>query len=138
MDEEHDRQQLLAFDPEALANAESGLAKLRAKYVEWVRDDIDELVSSCHGQFGEEALVRVRRAAHNLKGQGESFGYPLITAIGQSLFDYCDNLREPGPQVPAIVRAHVDAILKVVEQRLTESGGEAGSEVMNGLARAKI
>ena len=137
LDEKNDHQQPLVFDPQALANAESGLAKLRAKYADWVRDDINDLVSNCHDQFGKEELARVRRTAHNLKGQGESFGYPLISVIGQSLYEHCENLRVPGPGDPAIVRAHADAMLKVVEQGLTGKGDKTCSDIMLELARVR-
>ncbi len=71
--------------------------------------------------------------SHNLKGQGSSFGYPLITQIGLSLnrmlkgLEYCD-LR-----CAKIALAHAQALSTVLEKNILGAGGAAGEALVKRL-----
>jgi hypothetical protein len=66
---------------------------------------------------------------HNIKGQGASFGYPLVTRIGQSL---C-RLVAPGRALDEaglkLAQAHLDALKLVLEKQIAGKGGEVGDKL---------
>lgn len=85
------------MDMEALRRAEEAVAQLQESYPEWVSPDVDRmemLLKEARGlsdEAREHSLQELFDIAHNIKGQGLSFNYPLMTDIGESL---CGFLRE--------------------------------------------
>ena len=71
--------------------------------------------------------------SHNLKGQGGSFGYPLITQIGLSLnrmmkdLEYCDRRRAK------VALAHGQALSTVLEKNIRGPGGAGGDALIQRL-----
>ena len=63
------------------------------------------------------------------QGQGASFGYPLVSRIGQSL---C-RLIAPGRSVDEdglkLAQAHLDALKLVLDQKIAGKGGETGDKL---------
>src|SRR5262249_5770635 len=107
----------LGYNPlkETLARAEEATTALRANYTEWARIDVDHTqalldAAKKRPEGRREQLDRLYAAMHNIKGQGASFGYPLVTRIGQSL---C-RLVAPGRAIDEaglkIAQAHLDAL----------------------------
>ena len=70
---------------------------------------------------------------HDLKGQGSTFGYPILTEIGQFT---CDFLRQKKKvtlsdlDVLKDVLSDMDLVLK---NKLTDSGGKRGQEILDRL-----
>ena len=68
--------------------------------------------------------------AHNLKGQGASFGYPLITAVAESLLGFLGGLSEADARLMKIALAHVGAMRTVLDKDIRGEGGAAGSTLV--------
>jgi hypothetical protein len=126
----------IGYNPlkETLARAEEATTALRANYTQWARIDIDRSqalldTAKTDPDARREHLDRVYAAMHNVKGQGASFGYPLVTRIGQSL---C-RLLVPGRVVNtaglAIAQAHLDALKLVLDKKIAGSGGGIGDRL---------
>jgi len=128
------------LDPEELRRAEEVVARLRAGFREWVQDDLmaaaDALARArAAAPEDEEAYVPLRRAAHNLKGLGGSFGYDLVTEIGNGLSLL---LREAGAVSAGVTEqaaAHLDAVNRVIDADLLGDGGDEGQAIMADLRR---
>src|SRR5690606_20473288 len=75
-----------------IAHAEAAVAALRDSFRETLAEDIaslEEIFSRLDkGVPPADVLKDIHSIAHNIKGQGGSFGYHLITSIGASLCDY--------------------------------------------------
>lgn len=125
--------------PEALARAEAALAALSAEYLHWVRADVDALAIALAALRGagpgewSGAIERVHALAHNIKGQGATFGYPLLTELGQAL---CALLKGE-PAASEAVLARMDALLaamaEIVAERLAGDGGARGRDLLHSL-----
>jgi hypothetical protein len=126
----------IGYNPlkETLARAEEATTALRANYTEWARIDVDQAQSLLEAARAEtqrrrDHLDLVYAAMHNIKGQGASFGYPLMTRIGQSL---C-RLIAPGRTLDEgglkIAQAHLDALKLVLEKKIAGKGGEVGEKL---------
>src|SRR3546814_7041237 len=68
---------------EAMARAEAAVAALRVDYLRWVEEDLAKLdaalsMAARDAAQRDAALQDVHRVAHDMRGQGGSFGYPLV------------------------------------------------------------
>ena len=126
----------IGYNPlkETLARAEEATTALRANYTEWARIDVNNtqalLDAAKKGPEGRrEQLDLLYAAMHNIKGQGSSFGYPLVTRLGQSL---C-RLIAPGRALDdaglKIAQAHLDALKLVLDQKIAGKGGAVGEQL---------
>lgn len=91
------------------------------------------------GQEGAERpaiLARLRAAVHDLKGQGSSFGYPLVTEFGMSLSNLLYRIRDIDEATMARIVLHGDLLTAVATHRIGGDGGETGLALRAGLARA--
>lgn len=127
------------MDADALARAEAALAALSADYLRWARADMEALsaaLAALHGAGPGEwgaAAERVHALAHNIKGQGGTFGYPLLTCLAQAL---CGALKD-GQEASAAVLARLDAVAaamaEIVAGRLSGDGGTRGRDLLHRL-----
>jgi chemotaxis protein histidine kinase CheA len=65
---------------------EAILDRLKGEFVEYAKDtivELDNLIKAGQGQDGahEQIINAMRRSVHDLKGTGDSFGFPLITLL---------------------------------------------------------
>lgn len=80
------------------------------------------------------------RAAHTLKGEGTSFGYPLVTDIAARLCAALEGGAARDPAARPLLAAHVTAIEAVLAARLTGGGGPVGARLLatlDGMAAAR-
>ncbi len=54
-----------------------------------------------------ESVALMRETVHNVKGQGSSFGYPLMTRVGDSLSRMLKRLEGPDPNSLKLIAAHI-------------------------------
>lgn len=127
-----------AVDMDALAKAEAVIANLADDYMDWVREDFDRLEGAFNqlkagegdGKANLDALFQV---AHDMKGQGGSFGYDLMTAIGDHLCRLIEKFETVGPRELGMIRVHIDAMRVVITKELKGDGGDEGRQLLLGL-----
>ena len=126
----------IGYNPlkETLARAEEATTALRANYTEWARIDVDHTQAlldaakrAPEGRRGQLDLLYA--AMHNIKGQGSSFGYPLVTRIGQSLCRLVAPGRALDEDGLKVAQAHLDALKLVLAQKIAGKGGEVGDKL---------
>ena len=126
----------IGYNPlkETLARAEEATTALRANYTAWARIDVDRTQALLDAAKREPEGARAQldllyAAMHNIKGQGASFGYPLVTRIGQSL---CRMIAPDRPVEGAVIKvaqAHLDALKLVLEKKIAGKGGDVGEKL---------
>ena len=109
-------------------------------YGEEARKDLARLQAAvdaldAHRDPGGDRLKAVMRVALDLKGQGASFGYHLITAVGAELCRFIDRIGALGDREMEGIRLHLDTLKLVLAKDLRGDGGEAGRELVDGLRR---
>ncbi len=126
---------------DVLKAAEAEFEKMAEDYPDWVQGHIRKLYDH-HGRCVDSPKSRrqhfkdLNELAHDLKGQGGTFGYPLISDFGESLFECTRSRDDYLDEHVEIVKAHVDAMNAVVKGRINGDGGEVGTELKATLARA--
>ncbi len=129
-----------AVDLDALERAEQVIANMADSYLDWVEEDLrkisatyDRLVAGSDDR--ETDLKRVFEVAHDMKGQGGSFGFELITAVANNLcrlLERFDDSTKHQVQNEA-VRIHIDAMKLIISSRMRGDGGEQGTAILNGV-----
>ena len=114
------------------------LGELTEIYLEAARKDVSELESYISSVFEdrnlwENACLEMRKVTHNVKGQGTSFGYPLMTQIGESLSRLLKAIHQPQDPQLKLVEAHVTALRLVMDQNIQGQGGDQGTLLVSRL-----
>lgn len=134
-------------DPGLIARAEAALQDMAGEYLGWVADDLAALEAGAAAFAAAsepapriKALQSVYGVVHDIKGQGATFDFKLVTVIAASLCRYLERTEEIGDgAVPAdaeIVSAHVAALRAVINNGIKGDGGPLGRQVESGLAEA--
>lgn len=131
----------IAIDPVALAKAEAALQEMAQDYPDWVSGLIDQLFEQ-HRRAVDTPTERksrfdtISRIAHDMKGQGGTFGYPLITDFADSLYGFTNNRKTIEDNHVEIVKAHLDSMRVVISGRLQGDGGADGQMLKEALQSA--
>tara|TARA_R110002110_G_scaffold90632_12_gene235600 strand:+ start:1836 stop:2339 length:504 start_codon:yes stop_codon:yes gene_type:complete len=126
------------IDLAALERAESVISDMQGSYLEWVQNDLKNLeaaISTAMADSGplEPHFEKIFSISHDIKGQGGSFGYQMMTNIGNQLCRFIEAMGAPTKADLHIVRLHFDAMKLVIAKRMEGDGGKTGEELVAGL-----
>ena len=102
------------FEADALERANAAIARLRQTYVsEWAPAAIDEMYQTLAAAIRERTARRAQleqlyRLAHDMKGQGGTFGFPVLTEIGEAMCRLTGDRSDFSDGEFALLRAHID------------------------------
>ena len=129
------------LDMAAIERAEQALDDLSSNFDGWMEQEITQLRSAFqsvaeHGLSGtfEENLFR---SAHDLKGQADTFGYPLVGQVADSLCSILEAHSQGTPAPQPLIAHHVDAITAMVRGRIKTDDDEMGKALVAGLNAAR-
>ncbi len=116
-----------AVDLETLEKAEAVIASLSDSYLEWVEEDLKKLEAAmaklkAEQDKGREHLDKIFQISHDIKGQGGSFGYQMMTIIGNQLCRLVEQMDEAGPSEIKVIDLHIDALKMVIAKRMDRCG----------------
>lgn len=127
-----------AVDLEALERAEQVIVGMTDSYLEWVVEDLKKIdeaykkLAAASGNLKKE-MEGVFHVSHDIKGQGGSFGYDMMTAIANELCRLIERTDKPGPEEVQAVKIHIDSMKLVIAQDMKGHGGKPGEEILAGL-----
>lgn len=101
-------------------------------------DELDALVPSLFAQDGTATPSRqtVYKKAHQLWALGDTFDYPLVTSIADSLCFYLGKLGETGAIERSIILLHLQSLRLIIGQGIQGDGGPAEQQMVAGLRQA--
>jgi HPt (histidine-containing phosphotransfer) domain-containing protein len=105
-----------ADDP--VARAEQALAGLSGEFKDWMSAEAARL-SAAHAAllkdgFTLEASEELFRAAHDIKGDAATFGYPSAAAAAESLCRIIEHAPDLAKVPTELISHHINAILAIV------------------------
>jgi len=122
---------------EAVKKAEANMAEFVKSEPNWAEEDLDRLAEAFgNAQKDEENrkthLDNVYAIAHDLKGMGGNFGYPIVTDITAMMCKYIETQSPPDIH---IVSLYVSSLRVVFENQLAGDGGEEGRVLVDRLLK---
>ncbi len=128
-----------AFDPAAIAKAEAALKSLSGNFAQWLQDEITKLETARETVRVEGAtpqtLESLYMRAHDLKGLGSTYGYPLITRIAASLCKLTDDAEKRSRAPMPLIDSHIEAVRAAVRDEIKTDEHAAGRELVEELEK---
>lgn len=126
-----------AIDPSAIAKAEAALKSLSGNFSQWLNDEVTKLEGARQRVKSEgmtpETMEFLYLRAHDLKGLGTTYEFPLITRIGASLCRLIDD-KDKRMQAPMVlIDAHIDAIKAAVRDEIKTDDHPVGKALIQAL-----
>jgi chemotaxis protein histidine kinase CheA len=111
-----------AEDP--VANAEKALAQLSSEFSGWMDSECERL-DAARRQIKAEGFSKAARealflAAHDIKGQAATFGYPEVASSADSLCRLIEHSPETTRIPLSLVDQHVDAVRAIVREGIRD------------------
>jgi len=127
----------IMVDERAVKRAEQALEALQDDFEDWLVGDLDLLKDATEALRADTAskdfLSDVCVKAHDLKGLGVTYNYPLVTRIAGSLHRLIDeNTFDEGIPLE-LIDNHVKAIQAVVVGKVKAADDPVGMELANEL-----
>lgn len=124
-----------------LAKAEEELERSALDFTEWARTYLANLSRHCEEALAmsegrQRSFEEINLLAHELRGQGGTFGYPLITTFAKSLYEATGDGCRLDDSAVEIVKAHIDAMRAVIRDKVAGDGGDTGRALLMGLKSA--
>ena len=124
-----------------VARAEKALAGLSGEFKDWMTVEIDRLAAA-HGAilrdgFTSATREELFRAAHDIKGDAATFGFPSAGAAAESLCRIIEHAPDLDEVPSDLVAHHINAIQAIVRERTgPDSAGMANelSRQLRGMA----
>lgn len=135
-----DLDDIAGLDPAGIAAAEAVLEARTTHYPRTAIADVDILdrcLEKAHAKIVERAgaLADIARTANTMRCHGSTYGYPLVTKIAWSLYEYARKAVGSEEQLE-VIESHAQALRVVIGERLTGDGGPVGREVIDSLRQA--
>jgi hypothetical protein len=128
-----------AIDPAAIAKAEAALKSLSGNFSQWLQDEVVKLDGARQRVRSEgvnaETMEFLYLRAHDLKGLGTTYEFPLITRIGASLCKLIDDKDKRLSASMPLIDAHIDAIKAAVRDDIKTDDHPVGRVLIQELER---
>ena len=128
------------IDANWMEAAERSMLTAKFDYLAAVQEDLTRLTAAYDTALKDPA----NRAEHvralyaevqGVKGQGASFGYPLVSTVGAQLARFIEDAGDDLTDAQLeVVKVHVEAIRLIITQKMEGDGGPIGQKVVAGLA----
>jgi len=128
-----------ALPPAILEEADRVVGETAEDFRGWILDYIGSISKLCDAASERPIKHRTRffgqvhDLAHELRGQGGMFGFPIITAVGEMLYAITGEGCDMGDRSIDLVRAHLDTMHRVFLDRIEGDGGDVGQELVREL-----
>lgn len=132
------------FMPESdlIEDVEDSIDSWSEDFRDWSKDYFEQLTQLCSDCEAANPKQRgrlfndINATAHELRGQGGMFGYPLITNVAKSLFDLTLQNKNRSDSCVALIKTHIDTMKAILRDNIQGSGGEVGDALVAELKRA--
>jgi chemotaxis protein histidine kinase CheA len=121
-----------AIDEEAIEKAEAAVIELRPEFFGWMDRYVSDLIKARDKLWTkgitEETVDSLYRAAHEVRGTGTTFGFPLAARIAESLTYLVEKIGiNETPRL--LIDQHVDAVRAIVHEDARGEGSDDDTSV---------
>jgi len=111
------------FEPgedDPVARAEKALAELSSEFGSWMEQECERLdkarITVKATGFTRSAKEQLFHAAHDIKGEAATFGYPAVAAAADSLCRLLEYAPDPNKIPLELIDQHVDAVRAIYRE----------------------
>ena len=124
-----------------LQEAENKLERAALDFTEVALGYLKQMSNHCQEarkQQGSRSsqFQEINLLAHELRGQGGTFGYPLISTFGKMLYEITGGGCREDDNAIEIVKSHMDVMRAVIRDKVAGDGGEVGRALLQSLKAA--
>lgn len=123
-------------ETEAIDNADAAMDSMADKFKEWLEDEVskfDRCRKAMCADRNTENLADLHVVAHDVKGQAETMGFPLITLVAASLCKLIEIWEKPETFPLDQLNNHVDAIKVMLAHDIRERNHPMGKKLTDKL-----
>lgn len=126
------------FDP--VKAAEAALERIAPHFGNWMDNESKGLVSAWEvvqsNGVTSETLETLYQSVHNIKGQAETLGFPLVGNVAASFCHLIENLPAPEDLPLGLAEGFVEAIRAMVTEGAKDTANKTGVELLETLRTA--
>ncbi len=115
-------------DKDPVAEAEAALARMATSFDDWMSEETQRLAELWTAadltDFEIETRDAFYRAAHDIKGQAATMGFPMAGRIAGSLCRLLDGIDEVERLPRELVRQHVQSVRAIIAENAREHTSE--------------
>lgn len=128
------------INADTIKRAEEAVGRLAEQYKGWVRGDIEKLReclenAAAGGDAETDAFKQIRAIAHDMRGQGTTFGFPLVTRLAKSISQLLKE-GQRGEAAVAALSAHVAAVEATIEGDVVDAASADARHIVETLEAA--
>jgi len=109
-----------SYGPDPVIRAERALSDISGDFLEWMEKECDRLDAARRELrqrgFTEKLRNEMFRAAHDIKGQAATFGFPFTEPVANSLCRLLEHSPDPDRIPLALIDQHIDGIRAIVHR----------------------
>ena len=129
-------------DLKAIKRAEKAMEVLSEQFSDWMDQELEQL-DLCRQQvkasnFMSQDVDDLYRCSHDIRGQAETFGFPLAGSFCQSLCFLIDNIPDTSRLPALLIDQHVDSVKAVVRSNITSKDDKKSLELLKKLSEVTI
>ena len=128
------------FTQGAVFKAQKELDRSKEEYVGSALDYVISLqrimVEAGAAADKSEHFQRIHGLAKQLGLQGETFGYPLVSMVGNSLMRFTGGGLPNSASSIELVKVHIDSLTVILRNNIAGDGGDTGRELVSQLQAA--
>ena len=118
---------------QAILRALNAAEDLMDEYQGWAVDDLTKLwqafQASVDGTPSTSQTLQMFEIAHGIRGEGGSFGFPLVSVISDSLCKFLEGKKGISGAEQEVVKVHILAMRAVFRQKLNGSQPKMEGEI---------
>lgn len=125
-------------DPARIKEAEKAVLAMADDFVVWAMEDVArmrQIIADCVA--GELKVAEEREnfydISHNVKGQGSTFGYTLLTSVADNLCNFLDRQNTLTKEHLPVMAAHTEALGAILRFNVKGSDNPTGREIVRSL-----
>ncbi|MEE2567737.1 Hpt domain-containing protein [Hyphobacterium marinum] len=125
------------IDDAAIARAEAALDNMRDDFTEWLEAEVVKLEAAGKAVMAEgvkgEAGAKLFAVAHDLRGLGTTYNYPIITRMAASLCKMIETEDKRAAAPAPLAVAHAHAIRAALRQNIKTVDNAVGKTLVEEL-----
>lgn len=129
----------IGIDVNRIANIQKELDSWSDDFIKWTVGYIESLkkimasASMKDPSNRRNDFTRINQIAHELRGQGGIFGYPLVSSVAKSLFELTKDTLDRSDECLALIKNHMETLQIVLRDEVRGDGGAVGMEILKAM-----